>query len=571
MSLESTDILSAEQLARLLAVGASVRPPRRPDPPGEHDRCDDDLDTEAGPFKPGHVVDEFKIVEEIGRGGMCVVYKARQRGLKRQVALKALRPSLARNPAVARRFRRESVLAANLSHPNIVPIFSHGLDGASGPYFTMELVAGRSIGQRVADDGPMSRQAALGVAIAACDALRTAHRAGILHRDVTPRNIILEEDTARVRLLDFGIARDTTGSLTGVTHTGRSGAGTPAFMSPEQNLARPVDERTDIFSLGMTLYHMLTGSPAYRGANRAELALAFQMQKPRPPGAVRAAAAGALARIVMKMIAVDRDQRYRNCDELSAALAECRDQERKAGASKAESLARAAVAAALLATVALAAYALGPMACRTSTPPPHNVALGPRRPSASRPVTDPAPQTRPHTAPAHRAETKGPAETVPTTVRPEKPAGVPAIAHDPPSRPEPPQAVVSWVYQPDAGKTFDDPGALRGRTTLADDNAMSLGLYLFDPRRGLVQYGPLNGPKADFRVRIGSGRIGISRTGQPDGSGGLQLPAEDAFATASPPHGGYESFYQYTLRREMVLFFRCASGGHAKLCVASVK
>ena len=406
MSLESTDSLNAEQLARLLAVGASARPPHPPATPDEHDRslADlDDLDAEGGPFEPGDVVDEFEIVEEIGRGGMCIVYKARQRGLKRQVALKALRPSLARIPSVARRFRRESVLVAALSHPNIVPIFSHGLDGMGRPYFTMELVAGESIAERVAADGPMSPGAVLAVAIAACDALRTAHRSGIIHRDVTPRNIILE-DTGRVRLVDFGIARDTTGNLAGVTRTGRGWAGTPGFMSPEQNLGRRLDERSDIFSLGMTLYTMLTGAPAYRASNRAELALAFRMQKPRRPGAVRAAAAGPLARIVMAMIAVARVRRYRNCDELAAALAACRDRDRKAAAARAEPLAGVAVAAAILATIALAAYALGPMACRNTAPRAHEAAMVPLRLSPSGPATGAEPSGPTSPRPPERRE-----------------------------------------------------------------------------------------------------------------------------------------------------------------------
>ncbi len=576
MSLESTDRLSAEQLARLLGVGAAGRAPGREAPreaAPEPAHLVESFSSEAGPFAGGDVVDDFEIVREVGRGGMCIVYEARQRGLKRRVALKTLRPSLARSPALARRFRRESILAANLSHPNIVPIFSHGVDRAGRPYFTMELLHGESIHRRLARRGPTPHAAALAVAEAACDALAEAHRAGIIHRDVTPRNIVLE-DGGRVRLVDFGIARDTTGHLAAVTQTQVGGAGTLAFMSPEQNLERPLDARTDIFSLGMTLYTMLTGTTAYRAANRAELALAFQMHRPRAPQAVRPSAGGPLGRVVMKMIAVDPADRYQDCDELAAALAECRPERRSAAPAGGGPLARAAAAAVLLAATVLAAYALGPLACHNGTRRRGELAARTTGAASPGPTSrpDPAPEPPPaaDTTPPPKAKPalRAAPKTAPAPVRRAQRVARPAA--DPPRRREPPQAIVQWVYQPRPGRTFDQAGALTGRTTLADDNALSLGLYLFDPARGLVAYRPRHGSLADFGIRVEGRQVLISRVARPDGSGCVPSAGENAFAADSPPRRGYESLYRHTLKAKMVLFFRCAGGGYAKLRVVSV-
>ena len=138
-------------------------------------------------------------------------------------------------------------------------------------------------------------------------------------------------------------------------------------------------------------------------------------------------------------------------------------------------------------------------------------------------------------------------------------------------RPEPPQAVVQWVYQPREGISFNDAGALRGRTTLADDNRLSLGLFLFDPIRGLVPYSPRNGPTADFQIQIDRREIRVRRVAQRDRGGCLLLAARGAFAAPAPPQQGYQWLYEHTLKAEMVLAFRCASGGYAKMCVVSVE
>ena len=265
------------------------------------------------------VIDDFEILEEVGRGGMGVVYRAFERSLKRVVALKVLLPEIVGNASAAKRFRREAVLAANISHPNIVPVFQ--VDPRELPaYFTMEFVPGRSLKDKVESEGYLPPDEAVRIALQAAEALECAHQQHIIHRDIKPSNILLQNHVERVRVTDFGIARDMTGQLAQATMTEGTSAGTPAFMSPEQNLGNELDVRTDVFSLGMTLYYMLTGRVAYKAKNRQKLAVAFREQTPQPPSRLNPDVNSALDQLVMKMIAVDRGQRHADCREVQRAL-----------------------------------------------------------------------------------------------------------------------------------------------------------------------------------------------------------------------------------------------------------
>jgi serine/threonine-protein kinase len=272
-----------------------------------------------GALAPGGRLGDFEIVEEIGRGGMGVVYKAYERTLRRTVALKVLHSEIAGDPSLAKRFRREAILAANLSHPNIVPVFQIE-EGEQPRYFTMEFVQGRSLKDKIHVQGGLAPDEAVRIALAACDALEHAHQHTIIHRDIKPANILLQDPAGRVRITDFGIAQDVTGRLAEVTTTEGTTSGTPAFMSPEQNLGRDLDARTDIFSLGMTLYYMLTGRVAYQARNRAELAVAFQSQAPDPPSRFAPGIPPRLDQVVMKMIAVDPAKRYATCEAVARDL-----------------------------------------------------------------------------------------------------------------------------------------------------------------------------------------------------------------------------------------------------------
>jgi len=270
-------------------------------------------------LSPGDHIGDFEILEEIGRGGMGVVYRAHERSLKRVVALKELDHSVLASASVAKRFRREAILAANLSHPGIVPVFQVDPD-VPPRYFTMEFVQGRSLRQKVKEEGFLAPDEALRIITQAAEALEYAHKRNIIHRDIKPGNLLLQNHTERVRITDFGIARDVTGELAEVTRTEGAVSGTLAFMSPEQNLGEKLDYRTDIFSLGMTFYYILTGRVAYRARNRSELALAFEKQTPEPPSHFNPEVSPELDRIIMKMMAVEREERYATCEELIADL-----------------------------------------------------------------------------------------------------------------------------------------------------------------------------------------------------------------------------------------------------------
>jgi formylglycine-generating enzyme required for sulfatase activity len=267
----------------------------------------------------GDRIDDFEILEEIGRGGMGVVYRASEVSLKRVVALKVLNIDILRDPNACKRFRREAILAANLSHPNIVPVF-HIEPGEVPRYFTMEFVKGVSLKEKVEAEGFLSPEQAVRIALQACQALQHAHGCGIVHRDIKPSNIILQNHVERVRITDFGIAQDTTGRLADSTETGQSTPGTPAFESPEQALGHKCGRRSDIFSLGMTLYYILTGRTAYQGDNRAQLALAFKEQKPSPPSRFNPEISPALDAIVLKMIQTNPQNRPGSVRDVYAAL-----------------------------------------------------------------------------------------------------------------------------------------------------------------------------------------------------------------------------------------------------------
>src|SRR3989454_4576787 len=203
----------------------------------------------------------YTVEGELGRGGMGVVYQARDERLKRQVAIKVLPPELAFREEIRIRFLREAETAARLSHPHIVPIHSVG-EGPDGlVYFVMAYVEGESLAGRLKRRGRLPAEEARRVMIETADALGAAHAVGIIHRDVKPDNILLEGSRGRVVVTDFGIAKalsSTTGSAT-LTATGVA-IGTPHYMSPEQAAGdREIDGRSDIYSLGVVSYQMVTG------------------------------------------------------------------------------------------------------------------------------------------------------------------------------------------------------------------------------------------------------------------------------------------------------------------------
>ncbi|MDZ4857756.1 MAG: serine/threonine-protein kinase [Candidatus Hydrogenedentes bacterium] len=201
----------------------------------------------------------YEVQTLIGRGAMGTVYLARDIALNRQVALKVLLGSIARNPSMVRSFYREAQAAAPLRHPGIVRVYSAGIEGGT-PYIAMEYVPGEPLDRFLRRKGQIAWQAALYIGGQVADALQCAHDAGIIHRDVKPANILLDRQ-GRVRLADFGIARVRTVEQTGAEP---SIIGTPQYMSPEQCAGGEVSEKTDLYSLGVTLFQMIAGQPPFK-------------------------------------------------------------------------------------------------------------------------------------------------------------------------------------------------------------------------------------------------------------------------------------------------------------------
>jgi serine/threonine-protein kinase len=209
----------------------------------------------------GSTLGNYQITEELGRGGMAVVYRAYQPSLNRHVAIKVLPPQLSFDPQFVERFQREARAAARLRHPNIVVI--HDVGEQDGNYYiVMEYLEGRTLNQLIEQEGPLSPQRAAHIIDQVAAALDYAHQQGVVHRDVKPANIFVGKDD-RVTLTDFGIAKAATDAEQ-LTRTGML-MGTPEYMAPEQAEGSNVDHRTDLYSLGIVLYQMLVGRVPFRG------------------------------------------------------------------------------------------------------------------------------------------------------------------------------------------------------------------------------------------------------------------------------------------------------------------
>src|SRR5439155_24634319 len=205
------------------------------------------------------------IVELLGLGGMGAVYKAFDRKLTRIVALKTILPEMAATPTALKRFKQEVLLAQSIVHKNVVRIFDIGEDGAT-KFITMDFVEGVDLKNVIAQRGKLPAQEAVAIIRQVCQGLETAHAAGVVHRDLKPQNIMVQTD-GHALVMDYGIAHS--GQSKGVTQTGAF-VGTPEYMSPEQARTEEVDARSDIFSLGLIFYEILTGKVPFHGKTMLE-------------------------------------------------------------------------------------------------------------------------------------------------------------------------------------------------------------------------------------------------------------------------------------------------------------
>ncbi|MFO0558721.1 MAG: serine/threonine-protein kinase [Polyangiales bacterium] len=273
---------------------------------------------------PGTLIAQrYRIVEKIGSGGMGAVYEALQEGLGRRVALKVLRSGYAESEEAVARFQREAQASASLGHPNIVTVTDFGTD-AGRLFMVMERLDGAPLSKVIAAERALSAQRAAWIASQVLSALAAAHRAGIVHRDMKPDNVFLTEVSGVrdvVKVLDFGVARFTDAhGNSNLTNTGAV-LGTPAYMSPEQARGRAVDARSDLYSVGVLLYEMLSGRQPFQANNYHALLFAILEETPPALGALRPDLAPALLSLIERAMSKDVSTRFQTADELRAALA----------------------------------------------------------------------------------------------------------------------------------------------------------------------------------------------------------------------------------------------------------
>jgi eukaryotic-like serine/threonine-protein kinase len=256
----------------------------------------------------------YRVISRLGSGGMADVYLAQDQLLGREVAVKVLHHHFAEDQEFVERFRREASSAAGLSHPNIVGIFDRG-EWNGTYYIAMEYVPGRALKAIVRESGPLDPVAAIDIVIQILRAARFAHRRGVIHRDLKPHNVILDEE-GRARVTDFGIAR---AGASDMTLTG-SIMGTAQYLSPEQAQGYAVSDSSDLYSVGVILYELLTGVVPFEGETAVAVAFKQVSAAPRPPSELNPLLPPTLDAVVLRALAKDPAARYGDADELIAAL-----------------------------------------------------------------------------------------------------------------------------------------------------------------------------------------------------------------------------------------------------------
>jgi len=264
-------------------------------------------------IKIGQIISHYKILSKLGAGGMGEVYLAEDTKLPRKVALKFLAQAYADFPEFKARFKREAEAAAAIRHPNIIVIHEIG-EFANRPYFVMEYIEGESLGELIARK-ELQVHEVIDILIQFCEGLKKAHQQGVIHRDVKPSNILIDHD-GLVKIVDFGLAKLRDGSK--ITEEGAR-MGTIPYMSPEQDLGQELDQRSDIFSLGVVLYELITRRLPFQGAPEA-ISYARLHLEPEPLARYKRGVSEGLQRILDKALDKDRDTRYQNVESILADL-----------------------------------------------------------------------------------------------------------------------------------------------------------------------------------------------------------------------------------------------------------
>jgi len=302
----------------------------------------------------GTIVSHYRITEKLGGGGMGIVYKAQDLELKRFVALKFLPPDLTRDPQAKQRFVREAQAACSLDHPNICDIHDIGETDEGQIFIVMALYGGETLKKKI-ERGPLKIDEAVDIAIQVAQGLTKAHENGIVHRDIKPANIMVTTDGV-AKIVDFGLAK-----LTGRTMLTRSGStlGTAAYMSPEQARGDQVDRRTDIWSLGVVLYEMLTGKRPFQSDFEQALVYSILNEEPKPAKVVRPEIPEVVEQIVQKAMTKKPEERYQTADELIGDLKVIKGSKDTGGVTLAGQLARKAARRTMVLRGGLGAAVIG--------------------------------------------------------------------------------------------------------------------------------------------------------------------------------------------------------------------
>jgi eukaryotic-like serine/threonine-protein kinase len=260
--------------------------------------------------------DRYQLLEQLGTGGMAFVYRARDLMLERSVAVKVLRQDFSQDPAFQERFRQEARAAANLSHPNIVTVHDFGLDGGQ-LFIVMEYIPGTDLKTLIKNRGRFSVEEVIPLMVQACAGIGYAHRAGLVHCDVKPQNMLVTPDQ-RLKVTDFGIAR----ALASIQPEEYSEVvwGSPQYFAPEQASGGPPSPASDVYSLGVVMYEMLTGSPPFTAVTPLELARMHREQEPVRVSEFVPDIPPALEQIVHKVLSKEPSARYRTADQLGRVL-----------------------------------------------------------------------------------------------------------------------------------------------------------------------------------------------------------------------------------------------------------
>ncbi len=259
----------------------------------------------------------YRVIEELGKGGMGRVYKAFDTETKEHVALKILNPDIVSDESVIERFRNELRFARRISHRNICRMYDLGRVEDT-TYISMEFVSGEDLKSLLRRVGQLSARRALAIAEQVIEGLAEAHRLGVVHRDLKPQNIMIDRD-GNARIMDFGIARSVQG--TGITDAGAV-LGTPDYMAPEQLEGKEADERTDIYAFGAILYEMVTGVPPFEGATPLGVAMKHRIEAPRDPREINPQIPDDVALLVLRCLEKEREKRFQSAEEIQARLKE---------------------------------------------------------------------------------------------------------------------------------------------------------------------------------------------------------------------------------------------------------